>query len=135
MPSAFSVSKAYSISFRLPSASGGAITANRPNRAWMVAHGLGAEFVQLPRHAPGFLIVAEPHTGLCDRKDRGGDSALVHIFERTSRAPGRHAGAASARCQGVAVELRDEMMVDVDAGFRRRILRLRRRADDPTGGG
>ena len=86
--------------------------------AGMIAHRLGAELVEVARKLAGFVhVVAEPDAGLRDRQDRGCDAALVHLLDGQRGRPFRRwpAGAAAGRHQGVDVELRDEVVVHVDA--------------------
>ncbi len=119
MPSALSVSKAYSISFRLPSTSGGAMHGEQAEAAGMILDHLGAVLVELAREPARLLeIVAVPDaraarsTGSrwrsrscpCPRATAAGD----HFG---GGGPARRPGAD----HGVDVELRDEVVMHVDA--------------------
>ena len=123
MPSALSVSKAYSISFRLPSVSGGVIVANRPKRPGMIAHELGAVLVDLAAELAGLLGVSPPGAGLDLRQHRRGDAALVHVLERHLHRPFRRAGLVLA--ERLAMRRRQEVVMHVDLGLR--CLRAHRR--------
>ena len=89
MPSAFSVSRAYSISFRLPSVSGRA--PRRTGRSGPIGLDLlGGVIVPHPRQPPPGGT--SPNQGRRrHRDDRGSDAVLVHGFERLARLPRQQA--------------------------------------------
>ena len=83
--------------------------------ARMIAHELGAVFVDLAAELAGFLIVAPPGAGLDLRQHRRPDAALVHVVERHLHRPFWRAGLVLA--ERLAMLRRQEMVVDVDLGF------------------
>ncbi len=115
MPSAFSVSSAYVISFRVPSTSGGGMVAKRPNRAGWSRTSVAPYSLMMrlslrdsslsPHHAPG-----------CTRQHRRLDAALVDVVERHLRRPFR-AVAHFVFGQRLALFGRNEMVMDVDPGL------------------
>ena len=94
MPSAFSVSKAYSISFSVASMSSIDSVANRPKRpGWSriisAAYSLQARAIR-PASAGADV---EPHAGGGgDRQHAGADAALVHVLDHLVAGPGDLAG-------------------------------------------
>ena len=83
--------------------------------AGMIAHELGAVFVDLAAELAGFLVVAPPGAGLDLRQHRRADAALVHVVERHLHRPFRRAGLVLA--ERLAMLRRQEMVMDVDLGL------------------
>src|SRR6185437_16136892 len=89
---------------------------------WPVRDHPGARLVALARELSCRPVIAEMNPGCRHGDDRRRDARLVHLVERALEAPirdrrlitGRGTGAAE-RDQRVLIDLRDEMVMDVDA--------------------
>ena len=107
----------------------------RAEAALVVALQIGRVFVAGARQAAGLLVLlAEPHARIEDRDHRGVDAGLVHVVERHGDRPfGRRALVGD---QGLGLDRRDDVVVDVDpARLGRRLRRggrLREAGGAPT---
>ncbi|MEN3283788.1 MAG: hypothetical protein V7607_4928 [Solirubrobacteraceae bacterium] len=88
-----------------------------PEPVRTVASDVGEELVHPPRKDPPRRIVAEVHAWRADRRDRGIDTCIVEVRDRTVDAPAR--GRDPSRgvpvlIRGVPVEVGNDVVVKVD---------------------
>src|SRR5581483_3852926 len=92
----------------------------------MFAHHLRGVFIELAGERPRLRRIAEPNAWLDRGDDRGRYAGFFHLRKRGLRRPCREVGADAGWRDGTDMEIRQEMVMHVDALHRRRVyLRLR----------